>query len=571
MPIGSGMARARRALLPLIASFAALLVAAGTASAAPGSAADSVGLPLATPASQTIPPPGFRTSARQAVEIALSTRTVSRLRGEHARLTATAYVWAGTRWEVDFGTGGKDLAEVDVSSDGGVLAVWTGVQVDSYQARGHFGGLFDSPFVFVPFALLFLVPFVDPRRPLRLLHLDLLAMLSFGVSYLLFTGGRFYAAVPMAYPPLLYLLGRLLVAGFRGRRPAGKLVPLLSTPVLAAGALGLMAARVVLGLVSGRPVDVGYASVVGADRIWHHLVLYVNHSSHGDTYGPLTYLAYAPFERLFPWHGRWDYLPAAHAAAITFDLLTALGLFLVARRFLPGRSGNRLGFALVWGWAAFPFTLLGLMKGTNDGLVAMLLVYAMLAFASPIRRGAILGVAAAAKFFPLALLPLFATGRGERGWRRPALTAGSFAVVAGAAIWAFLPPEGIGKFFDATIGYQLHRHDSWSLWGLHPSLGWLQTVAAGLAVVVAIGVAAARRSRSSAQVAALAGAVIIAAQIPATHWFYFYIPWFVPFALVALFGAFRGGAEQGEAEWAAAADLLGRRRLGEPLPDASAH
>src|SRR5205085_2154667 len=223
-----------------------------------------------------------------------------------------------------------------------------------------------------------------------------------------------------------------------------------ATRVLGIGALLLSASRVVFGLVGGKPIDVGYASVVGANRVWHHLVLYVNHSAHGDTYGPATYFAYVPFERLFPWTGQWDYLPAAHAAAITFDLLTLLGLFLLGRRLMPGRSGNRLGFALVWAWAAFPFTLLGVIKGTNDGLVAMLLVYALLAFASPVRRGAVLGLAAAAKFFPLALLPLFAAGRGERGWRRPAACAGTFAAVVAVTVWAYLPPQGLGRFYDAT-------------------------------------------------------------------------------------------------------------------------
>ncbi len=554
------MIRSRASLLGSILALAVLLTSAGPASAAP-QGADSVGLPLASPPSQTVPPPGFTTSARQAVEIALGTRTVRRLRSREANLVASAYVWAGKRWEVDFGVGGKDLAEVDLSPSGRVVAVWTGAQVDSYQARGHFDKLFDSPWLFAPFALLFLLPFVDPRKPFRLLHLDLLVLLSFGISYFLFTGGRFDAAVPLAYPPLLYLLGRLLVAGVRGRRPIGKLVPLLSTPLLAGGALLLMAARVVLGLVDGRPIDVGYASVVGADRVWHHLVLYVNHASHSDTYGPVTYFAYVPFERLWPWHGAWDHLPAAHAAAISFDLLTALGLFLLGRRIMPGRSGNRLGFALVWGWAAFPFTLLGLMKGTNDGLVAMLLVYSLLTLASPVRRGVLLGLAAAAKFFPLALLPLFAVGRGERGWRRTAACVGAFAAVAAIAVWAYLPPQGIGRFYDATIGFQLHRQDFWSPWGLHPSLGWLQTIATAVAVIVALGAALAPRRRSTVQVAALAGAVAIATQLPATHWFYFYIPWFMPFALVALFGAYQGRTERAEADWPASVLIPDRARL----------
>ena len=41
-------------------------------------------------------------------------------------------------------------------------------------------------------------------------------------------------------------------------------------------------------------------------------------------------------------------------------------------------------------------------------------------------------------------------------------------------------------------------------------------------------------------VAALGAAVLIALQLIATHWFYLYIVWFVPFVLVALFAEHRG-------------------------------
>ena len=73
-------------------------------------------------------------------------------------------------------------------------------------------------------------------------------------------------------------------------------------------------------------IDVGYASVVGADRVWHKKPLYVDNDTHGDTYGPINYLAYVPFERALPWKGLWADLPAAHAASIVFDLLTIVGL-----------------------------------------------------------------------------------------------------------------------------------------------------------------------------------------------------------------------------------------------------
>jgi hypothetical protein len=39
-------------------------------------------------------------------------------------------------------------------------------------------------------------------------------------------------------------------------------------------------------------------------------------------------------------------------------------------------------------------------------------------------------------------------------------------------------------------------------------------------------------------VVALAAAMTIAIQLPAIHWFYFYIVWFAPLVLAAAFGAY---------------------------------
>ena len=62
-------------------------------------------------------------------------------------------------------------------------------------------------------------------------------------------------------------------------------------------------------------IDVGYAGVIGADRIADGDALYgtfPKDNEHGDTYGPVNYVAYVPFEQVWPWSGRWDDLPAAH-------------------------------------------------------------------------------------------------------------------------------------------------------------------------------------------------------------------------------------------------------------------
>ena len=72
-----------------------------------------------------------------------------------------------------------------------------------------------------------------------------------------------------------------------------------------------------------------------------------------------------------------------------------------------------------------------------------------------------------------------------------------------------------------------------SPWGQHASLDWLQTALKLAAVVVVIAAAAWPGERDVVRLAALSGATLIAVQLPATHWFYFYVIWFAPFALVA--------------------------------------
>jgi hypothetical protein len=43
-----------------------------------------------------------------------------------------------------------------------------------------------------------------------------------------------------------------------------------------------------------------------------------------------------------------------------------------------------------------------------------------------------------------------------------------------------------------------------------------------------------RRTRSIGEFCALAAAVTIALQLPSTHWFYYYVVWFLPYLFVAV-------------------------------------
>ena len=133
-------------------------------------------------------------------------------------------------------------------------------------------------------------------------------------------------------------------------------------------------------------IDVGYAGVIGATSCCTASTLYggwPKDNANGDTYGPVNYYAYVPFRAIFGWSGKWDDLPAAHAAAIAFDLLTLLGLYFLGRRI----RGPTLGVVLAYAWAAYPFTLYALSSNSNDSLVALLVVLALLAIRSAPGRG----------------------------------------------------------------------------------------------------------------------------------------------------------------------------------------
>jgi hypothetical protein len=489
----------------------------------------------------------YERRADRAVEIADRAEQVRSERREHPGLRPQAYARGGGRWQVSYFAGDKELVQVKLyRPTGKVLEAWTGVQVAWEMARGYdgqFGRHVNAPYVWLPLCALFLLPFLDPRRPFRLIHLDLLVLLAFGVSHIFFNRGEVSTSVPLVYPVLVYVLVRMLVAGFRPRRRAERLVPLVPVAGLAMAVIFLVGFRVALNVTDSNVIDVGYSGVIGADRIADGKGLYdggwPDDPAHPDTYGPVTYLAYVPFEQALPWSGLWDDLPAAHGAALAFDLLTLLGLFLVGVRMRAGPAGRELGVALAYAWVAYPYTLFVLETNANDSLVAMLCVFALLAVTSPTARGGLVSLAAATKFAPAALAPLFWLGTGARSRRDLMLFALAALAVMAIVLLPFLPDGGLRQVYDLTLGFQAGRDSPFSVWGQEPSLDWLQTVVKAGAVGLALVVAAVPRRRTPAQVAALAAAVLVAVELTANHWFYLYVVWFAPLAFVALFAAYR--------------------------------
>jgi hypothetical protein len=264
----------------------------------------------------------------------------------------------------------------------------------------------------------------------------------------------------------------------------------------------------------------------------------------GDTYGPVSYLAYVPGYLMLGWSGKWDSLPAAHLTSIGLDLLAMVGLVLVGRRF----GGLPLAAVLAFAWAAYPFTQYASNSNTNDALPPLLLIWGFWLASSPWARGIFAALAGWSKFSALVVAPLWAGYPDALSLRRPRSVAFYAAGFAAATIAAFailfLEPDPLHAtrvFWDRTLGWQLTRESPFSIWD------WGQYHAAGIpdlrlvqlplivAVLVgAVGAAFYPRRRSPLQLAALTAALLIGFELVLTHWSYLYLPWFFPFAAFAV-------------------------------------
>ena len=543
--VDQGHRRARARALGSRPLILAALVAALLLSLAPAAAAQEV----KRPESLDVPPQFHRLTGRQAMAIADRVPAVREVRRDMPRSTREVFTKGPTRWQVSYFSRGRkrEIAQVLIDDrSGAVIEAWTGFRVPWTMARGYdgaFGRKVNAPYVWIPLLLAFLVPFVDPRRPFQLFHLDLLVLTGFSVSLAFFTRGDIEESVPLVYPLLAYLFGRMLWIGLRAA-PPGRAAPRLLVPTewLAVGIVFLLGFRLGLNVTSSNVIDVGFAGVVGADKIADGDPLYgdwPSNNQHGDTYGPINYLLYLPFEQLLPWSGAWDDLPAAHAAALVFDALVVALLWLVGRR----AGGNRLGVALAYAWAAFPFTIYVTNTNANDALVPLLVLVMLLLAHRPLARGGATALAGLTKFAPFALAPLYATQettkwcfsgddvRRTRSLRGIALYALGLVVVTAAVLLAFV--DDVQLFWDRTLGFQADRDSPFSLWGLH-DLDLLQRVVQGAAVLFALALAVLPRRRDLVGLAALSAAVLIALQLGVEHWFYLYVVWFFPFVMLAL-------------------------------------
>ena len=252
-------------------------------------------------------PPGFTIDPMQAIAIAKAAPKMQAIHRAHHPLDINVYEWVHSHYEIYFFYHGKLIADQIVSAHSQLGPTYTGPLMLGYYARGGYGQIFDNPWVLAGFTAMFLLPLLLLRGRRWLDRLDIAMLLGFGVSYALFDTTHLEPGVWAFYPVLIYLMVRMLIRGFKARPYGGRLDCRLPTIVLALGLVALVVARIVITLHPAGVLDVATASVLGAYKILHGQSIYYYSLGHGDTYGPINYLAYVPFEWIWP--GNWGYLP----------------------------------------------------------------------------------------------------------------------------------------------------------------------------------------------------------------------------------------------------------------------
>ncbi|MEA2141501.1 MAG: hypothetical protein QOC91_1600, partial [Solirubrobacteraceae bacterium] len=132
--------------------------------------------PIAVAPSDT-PPAGRRLSPN---DVLVKAERLAKMRAVRARYPGSyggAYLKGPLHWQVSFFSrkGKQEIGQVIIDDpSGSVLEQWTGFQVAWTMARGYpgaFGRHVNALYIWLPMCVLFLLPFLNFRRPLSLLHL----------------------------------------------------------------------------------------------------------------------------------------------------------------------------------------------------------------------------------------------------------------------------------------------------------------------------------------------------------------------------------------------------------------
>lgn len=426
-----------------------------------------------------------------------------------------------THWRVSFFDGPRQTLDVAVGPAGKIDAT------EVHKAGIHPPGSATlwSPALLLLFALLFVGAIaVRPLASLR--NLDAAVIGAGCTASALLLDDRLVA--PHVYTGgavLAYVAVRCAMTGFgAGTPPAEPLIRADRYLPLITGATLL--AALMLVVTSTGISDVAFAGMLGGTLMNHGVSPYGHIPTevvHGDTYPLLTYVLYMPFAAISPVHDSFDSLDGAL-------WLNAVALLVAAS--LTRRWGTRTTLA----WLAFPPVLIAASGGGNDVPAAAFTV-AALAYAARDRVSTgLLTAAGWVKIAPaVALVPLLA--RMRRGQLVQSLAIVAALLAAGVAVMlAIGGTDAIDKATTA-LRFQFERGSWFSVWR---QLGSPAVQVALQALTVAAVAAAAisawtRAEWTLRQLAGFSGAIVALVQLSANYWTYAYLPWLLPFILVALF------------------------------------
>ena len=371
--------------------------------------------PSPTPASRRAScpptPEGFEVSAREAVEIAnADPKVAEETRRVRRALTTAIEANDDSVWQVGYtadGTRGRPGEGRPHS--GAVTETWTGYQVAWPMARGYegqFGHVLNAPYVWIPMALIFLAGLFDFRRPAahrppRPAGPALVRRLAVLLQR------RRRSASPSRSPTRRSSTCSSACSGSASAGGRGTAPVAAGTRGSALAAVVLIAFRVTVNIADSGVIDVGYAGTIGADKITHGEPIYgegefPDDNRFGDTYGPVNYYAYVPFE-LGAAVGRRPGTSSRPRtrAAITFDLATSPGCSSAASGCARAAAAASSGSCSASPGSPTPTRTSPCSRTPTTRWSAALLVWSLALFASPVARGALLALAAMAKFAPL--------------------------------------------------------------------------------------------------------------------------------------------------------------------------
>jgi hypothetical protein len=438
-----------------------------------------------------------------------------------------------THWRVTFFDGPRELLDLAIDPAGRIDAT------EAHKPGIHPPGSATlwSPALLVLFTVLFIAAVaVRPLRSLR--NLDALVIgVGFTISALLIDDRLVAAHVYVGAAALAYVAVRCGIVAF-ATTAGDESAPLLRldryVPWITAATL---VAALMLVVTSSAISDVAFAGLAGGTLMNHGVSPYGHIPTevvHGDTYPILTYVLYMPFAAIAPVRDSFDSLDGA---------LWLNAIALLAAAFFTRTWGMRTTLA----WLAFPPVLLAASGGGNDVPAAAFAV-AALAYATRNRLSSgLLALAGWAKIAPaVALIPLLARLRRAALAQSVALVCA--LVIAGViTMLAFGGTDAIDKATTA-LRFQFERGSWFSVWRQldAPALQVaLQASTVALAAVAAVSVWR-DRNASVRKPAALTGTIVALIQLSANYWTYAYLPWLLPFILVALFPPARPRSPQPE-------------------------